>query len=83
MDKVNALFLHSSVEHMCPNRMFSVETVGPDSPIERQRDCGNGRVVREFQSSLWGASMPSTGKQQQQQQQNSSSSNNTRNPEGK
>ncbi len=22
MDKVNALFLHSSVEHMCPNRTF-------------------------------------------------------------
>lgn len=34
MDKVNTLFLHSSVEHMCPNRAFD-ETFS-DSGLHRQ-----------------------------------------------
>ena len=37
MDKVNALFLHSSVEHMCPNRVFGKTCSDSDLQIHDKR----------------------------------------------
>jgi len=37
MDKVNVLFLHSSVEHMCPNRVFGKACFDSDLQIQDKR----------------------------------------------
>ena len=37
MDKVDALFLHSSVEHMCPNRVFGKTCSDSDLQIHDKR----------------------------------------------
>ena len=37
MDKVNALFLHSSVEHLCPNRVFGETCSDSDLQILDKR----------------------------------------------
>ncbi len=54
MDKVNTLFLHSSVEHMCPNRVFGKTCSDSDLDIHDKRVARLLVLLRQLDESAEG-----------------------------
>jgi hypothetical protein len=54
MDKVNTLFLHSSVEHMCPNRAFDETFSDSDLDIHDKRVARLLVLLRQLEESTEG-----------------------------